>query len=724
MNDIDRHLQNLQEHARIHFANIHFTRELARQNYDPACIICHPVRNDGHAEFYHFWNWYQQQTTAYQYSQQTVELFNTMNRSNDPAIWNIAVYRIVRSCRYYELPTELEPLQLGILQAFRRTNRFTIQPDFDIFAPTTSEEEIEEEDESEDLDEQEEEQEDSDEPVEEQESDDDRLTPLRIRVIDEDDNEIFVDNFEEVEDYPEEINHEADEELQHGQPTEIVEEINRRFNFDFHLDDNEDLDEDDPYMDIRIPLPFRNNEELADLPPYPNPLNRILPFVPPENLFNGRDSPPPQYQVENPMNQQQRLLKIVEYPDFSAGLQDPSTWLTEYQQACITNGATEAQKLSMVGSFLKKSAATWFRKRQNDANTRLDRWTTQDAAQIPHSFIHQFQLKFLSPDKVDGWRQELHRTIQKNGQTVEDYTAKMDELWQRVDTDGNYPEAEKISKFVQGLRKELRIQVQGQMPQTLDDAEKMATGYERAYSGEMPLAAYSLGKNEAFHNEKLTESFQAITEEIKGLKASIETQNNSRQNQPRQQFNQPRQQYNQPQRQFNQQRQQFNQNNQQPNFGNTCFGCGATNHFIKDCPFKEGNGPPPMRRFNNPNFNQRNGYNSNFRNNNFRGNNNFNRNNPNQFGQAFRNFQPTPTPTSYKNLPWDMPYRNDARFNGPRQNFPPRPVDRNNVYNSRNQDMYFNHEDQTQNYNPNSLPSGTTTAMRTQRKIGDIDVST
>src|SRR5438128_394916 len=631
MNDIDRHLQNVQEHARIHFANIHFTRELARQNYDPGCIICHPVRNDGHAEFYHFWNWYQQQTTAYQYSQQTVDLFNTMNRSNDPAIWNIAVYRIVRSCRYYELPTELEPLQLGILRAFRRTNRFIIQPELNIFAPETAEEE----------------------------------------------------------------------------------------------DGSENLDEDDPYMDIRIPLPFRNNEELADLPPYPNPLNQILPFAPPENLFNGRDSPPPQYQVENPMaQQQQRLLKIVEYPDFSAGFQDPSTWLTEYQQACITNGATEAQKLSMVGSFLKKSAATWFRKRQNDANTRLDRWTTQDAAQIPHSFIHQFQLKFLSPDKVDGWRQELHRTIQKNGQTVEDYTAKMDELWQRVDTDGNYPEAEKISKFVQGLRKELRIQVQGQMPQTLDDAEKMATGYERAYSGEMPLAAYSLGKNEAFHNEKLTESFQAITEEIKGLKASIETQNNSRQNQPRQQFNQPRQQYNQPQRQFNQQRQQFNQNNQQPNFGNTCFGCGATNHFIKDCPFKEGNGPSPMRRFNNSSFNQRNGYNSNFRNNNFRGNNNFNRNNSNQFGQAFRNFQPTPTPTSYKNLPWDMPYRNDARFNGPRQNFPPRPVDRNNVYNRKNQDMYFNHEDQTQSYNPNSLPSGTTTAMRTQRKIGDIDVST
>src|SRR5438132_7257369 len=190
MDDIDRNLQNVQEHARIHLANIHFTRELARANYDPGCIICHPVRNDGHMEFYNFWNWYQQQTTAYQYSQQTVDLFNTMNRSNDSAIWNIAVYRIVRSCRYYELPTELEPLQLGILQAFRRTNRFTIQPDFDIFAPTTSEEEIEEEDEPESLDEQE----DSDEPVEEQESDDDRLTPLRIRVIDEDDNEIFVDN--------------------------------------------------------------------------------------------------------------------------------------------------------------------------------------------------------------------------------------------------------------------------------------------------------------------------------------------------------------------------------------------------------------------------------------------------------------------------------------------------------------------------------------------------
>src|SRR5438132_2659122 len=168
MNDIDRHLQNVQEHARLHLANIHFTRELARQNYDPGCIICHPIRNDGHAEFYQFWNWYQQQTTAYQYSQQTVDSFNTMTRSNDPTIWNIAVYRIVRSCRYYELPTLLEPLQLGILQAFRRTNRFAIQPDFDIFAPERTEEEDEPEDsdEHEDLDDQE----DSDEPIEEQES--------------------------------------------------------------------------------------------------------------------------------------------------------------------------------------------------------------------------------------------------------------------------------------------------------------------------------------------------------------------------------------------------------------------------------------------------------------------------------------------------------------------------------------------------------------------------
>src|SRR5438132_4464069 len=127
MDDIDRHLQNVQEHARIHLANIHFTRELAQANYDPGCIICHPVRNDGHAEFYRFWNWYQQQTTAYQYSQQTVDSFN---RSNDPTIWNIAVYRIVRSCRYYELPALLEPLQQGILWAFRETNRFTVEPDF------------------------------------------------------------------------------------------------------------------------------------------------------------------------------------------------------------------------------------------------------------------------------------------------------------------------------------------------------------------------------------------------------------------------------------------------------------------------------------------------------------------------------------------------------------------------------------------------------------------
>ena len=60
-----------------------------------------------------------------------------------------------------------------------------------------------------------------------------------------------------------------------------------------------------------------------------------------------------------------REAKFVDLPTFKGGDQDPREWLERYNHAGDANGISDKRRLTLVPSFLKGSALTWYNKTKN-----------------------------------------------------------------------------------------------------------------------------------------------------------------------------------------------------------------------------------------------------------------------------------------------------------------------------------------------------------------------
>ncbi len=66
----------------------------------------------------------------------------------------------------------------------------------------------------------------------------------------------------------------------------------------------------------------------------------------------------------------QREAKFVDLPTFKGGDQDPRDWLERYNNAGNANGISDKRRLTLVPSFLKGSALTWYNKTRNEKDLR------------------------------------------------------------------------------------------------------------------------------------------------------------------------------------------------------------------------------------------------------------------------------------------------------------------------------------------------------------------
>jgi hypothetical protein len=57
-------------------------------------------------------------------------------------------------------------------------------------------------------------------------------------------------------------------------------------------------------------------------------------------------------------------VRIVDFPEFRGGNQDPIEWLEGFERACNANRVHEDRALQLVGSYLKRTALTWFNRQQ------------------------------------------------------------------------------------------------------------------------------------------------------------------------------------------------------------------------------------------------------------------------------------------------------------------------------------------------------------------------
>jgi hypothetical protein len=115
-----------------------------------------------------------------------------------------------------------------------------------------------------------------------------------------------------------------------------------------------------------------------------------------------------------------REYRMIEFPEFKEGNQDPIEWLKAFERACESNHISKKRRISLVASFLKKTALIWFNRQD------IVFWNYLN--QPNRSFVHLFKKEFCSPFKLSQWKHQLRSRKQKPGETIEKYTATIKEL--------------------------------------------------------------------------------------------------------------------------------------------------------------------------------------------------------------------------------------------------------------------------------------------------------
>ena len=165
-----------------------------------------------------------------------------------------------------------------------------------------------------------------------------------------------------------------------------------------------------------------------------------------------------------------RESKVVDFPEFYGGDQDPIEWIEGFERACVANNVDKKRKLKIAKAYLKGEAQTWIKR------LRVGEWF--DPTDHSNSFRHQFKEKYCGTFTRTIWKQKLRNLKQKPGETIESYYAKIVELWHRIDPADLRPESDKVQEFIEGLRTEFVLPVQTAMPNPVQAAVNTAKAAE------------------------------------------------------------------------------------------------------------------------------------------------------------------------------------------------------------------------------------------------------
>jgi hypothetical protein len=218
-----------------------------------------------------------------------------------------------------------------------------------------------------------------------------------------------------------------------------------------------------------------------------------------------------------------RESKLVSFPEFRGGEQDPLQWLEDFENACAANRITERRMFEIVPLYLKGMATTWWR----EYKPQIQRWKALN--QDPddqRSFEVLFKKQFCTEHHVDRWLEQLGKRVQRPGETVDEYHTDLDALYRKADPDYEISGQQRKRQFIRGLRRELREPVQIAIPKSLQQALERARAAEAAFSQDIPLGAYSLNRHYLAQTagadpefKKLQTEFQTFTKEVKELLA-------------------------------------------------------------------------------------------------------------------------------------------------------------------------------------------------------------
>lgn len=145
---------------------------------------------------------------------------------------------------------------------------------------------------------------------------------------------------------------------------------------------------------------------------------------------------------------------------------DPSVWLFQYQQYVDVLAVPQSSWVRLAATYLDGKAATWWRGlvKQNHDNVNEITWD-----QFKQNLVAVF--KPVSSSKIA--RDKL--AVLKQDRSVNLYNSQFTELVLEID---NIAESEKLDRYIRGLKRDVKIEVEKSEPNTLVDAMRIAQRYD------------------------------------------------------------------------------------------------------------------------------------------------------------------------------------------------------------------------------------------------------
>jgi hypothetical protein len=146
---------------------------------------------------------------------------------------------------------------------------------------------------------------------------------------------------------------------------------------------------------------------------------------------------------------------------------DPDTWLFQFEQYANIVGLTNTEKVQLAATYLEGPAATWWESiyreaEQRAANEELNLPTWTEFKQILVATFKPVNSSKMARDKLATLKQKTSVTA---------YNAEFMQLCIRA---GNVSEAEKLDRYVRGLKTKVRMEVELWEPRTLQQAMTLA----------------------------------------------------------------------------------------------------------------------------------------------------------------------------------------------------------------------------------------------------------
>lgn len=146
---------------------------------------------------------------------------------------------------------------------------------------------------------------------------------------------------------------------------------------------------------------------------------------------------------------------------------DPSVWLFQYQQYVEVLGVPQSSWVRLAATYLDGKAATWWRglvKQQVDENPNNITWDY-----FKESLIAVF--KPVNSSKIA--RDRL--AVLKQDKSVSLYNSRFTELVLEID---DIAESEKLDRYIRGLKRDIKMEVEKAEPNTLAEAMRIAQRYD------------------------------------------------------------------------------------------------------------------------------------------------------------------------------------------------------------------------------------------------------